>query len=196
MLTKLASALAITAAAVCPSASAFSTSKIVARQETHLKYQPEAPYDVTGGMPPQDVTGGMPAEEIAGMYDRGLDCASNFGLCDIDELLYLSEELDDHLGCFVEDGPEACENEIDDRQDLSEALLVQGEMREHQRYVEEGNVFPMPPVDGQMMNGGNGMPSGNGMPGGNPNPQSDMWRQGGEADDFFYGGGMGGQPRP
>ena len=28
------------------------------------------------------------------------------------------------------------------RQELSEALLVQGEMIEHDMYVQEGNVFP------------------------------------------------------
>ena len=31
--------------------------------------------------------------------------------------------------------------QIKDRQDLSEALLVQGEVREHDGYIEDGNAF-------------------------------------------------------
>ena len=34
-----------------------------------------------------------------------------------------------------------------ERQDLAEALLVQGEMREHDKYVQEGNVFTLPNDD-------------------------------------------------
>jgi hypothetical protein len=60
----------------------------------------------------------LPQEEehdnlLAMTYDRALDCVNNFGMCDIDELLDLSEELDEYMdSCYVEDGPEACENEI------------------------------------------------------------------------------------
>ena len=50
---------------------------------------------------------------LAMTYDRALDCVNNFGMCDIDELIDLSEELDEYMdSCYVEDGPEACENEI------------------------------------------------------------------------------------
>lgn len=52
-------------------------------------------------------------DDLAMTYDRALDCVNNFGMCEIDELLDLSEELDEYMdSCFVEDGPEACENEI------------------------------------------------------------------------------------
>ena len=52
-------------------------------------------------------------DPLAATYDRALDCANNFGMCEIDELLDLSEELDEYMdSCYVEDGPEACENEI------------------------------------------------------------------------------------
>lgn len=52
-------------------------------------------------------------DPLAVTYDRALDCVNNFGMCEIDELLDLSEELDEYMdSCYVEDGPEACENEI------------------------------------------------------------------------------------
>lgn len=169
---KLAPALSVIAVAIgIPSTSAFSTTEITARMSrtarkdaTRLKYQPEFQPGTQFGAPP-------PTGDISGAYDRAADCANNFGMCDIDELLDLSEELDEYLGCFVEDGPEACEKEIDDRQDLSEALLVQGEMREHQRYVQDGNIFAYE---------ANGLE--NNMD--NSSPQPSVWR---EEDDFLWG---------
>ena len=38
-------------------------------------------------------------------------------------------ELENFQGCFYEEGPEECEKEIDDRKDLANALLLQGELR-------------------------------------------------------------------
>ena len=38
-------------------------------------------------------------------------------------------ELDEYHGCFYEDGPEACEKEIDDRRDLADVLLLQSELQ-------------------------------------------------------------------
>jgi len=62
-----------------------------------------------------------------------------------------------------------------DRQELSEALLVQGEMREHDRYVQEGNVFPFDANTNSQtpMNGNE-----------NTNSQAAPWRQ---EDEFFWG---------
>lgn len=58
---------------------------------------------------------------------------------------------------------------LQDRQELSEALLVQGEMREHERYVGEGDVFPMSynnaNVDASMNERGD-----------NSNPRTSPWR--------------------
>lgn len=39
------------------------------------------------------------------------------------------QELDEYHGCFYEDGPEACEKEIDDRRDLADVLLLQSELQ-------------------------------------------------------------------
>ena len=51
--------------------------------------------------------------DLAMTYDHALDCANNFGMCEIDELLNLSEGLNECAdGCYIEDGPEACEDEI------------------------------------------------------------------------------------
>lgn len=101
------------------------------------------------------------------------------------------------MECFIEDGMEACENEINvrrrvlshhgynliafilirstsrtkDRQDLAEALLIQGEVREHDRYVQEGNVPRLPFDDANIMD----------------SPMIDtlpLWRD--EGDEFYW----------
>mmetsp|Transcript_12594 Transcript_12594/g.30737 ORF Transcript_12594/g.30737 Transcript_12594/m.30737 type:complete len:141 (+) Transcript_12594:137-559(+) len=74
-------------------------------------------------------------------FDRAVDCANRYGMCDVDELLQLSEELEKFQGCFYETDAETCTKEIDDRKDLADALLMQGELRERNHYVQEGNLF-------------------------------------------------------
>ena len=70
---------------------------------------------------------------------------------------------------------------IQERQDLSEALLVQGEMREHQRYVEEGNVFPVQ-AEGNFPYGANsGQIERNDNS--NSSPRASVWKEDG---DFFW----------
>eukprot|EP01083_Nonionella_stella_P029512 81220_1 len=117
----LASFLAILLAASIPSTSAFSTAiqaKIATRTPTTttLYYHPAS-------------------------FERAVDCATTFGMCDIEELVELSEELDKLQGCFYESGEEDCSKEIDDRKDLADALLLQGELRERTHYIKEGNLF-------------------------------------------------------
>lgn len=59
-----------------------------------------------------------------------VDCAHNaYTVCHepLNSTLSKTTELDAYMGCFVEDGPEACENEIDERKYLADALLMQGE---------------------------------------------------------------------
>eukprot|EP01082_Thalassiosira_pseudonana_P007615 g7042.t1 g7042 contig23:1739931-1740591(+) len=101
-----------------PAASGFTASlqNSVVRRSTKLHFHPEK-------------------------FNRAVDCASNYGLCDVDELLNLAQDLEDYQGCFYEDGAEACQKEIDDRHDLSNVLLLQGEMQERTRYLKEGNLF-------------------------------------------------------
>lgn len=73
---------------------------------------PESAVAFPPPMPPMGLEEQQP-DDLAMTYDRALDCVNNFGMCEIDELLDLSEELDEYMdSCYVEDGPEACENEI------------------------------------------------------------------------------------
>jgi hypothetical protein len=39
-------------------------------------------------------------------------------------------ELDEYNGCYYEDGPAACEKEIEDRRDLADVLLLQTELQQ------------------------------------------------------------------
>ncbi|KAL3808459.1 hypothetical protein ACHAXA_008289 [Cyclostephanos tholiformis] len=175
-MVKLASVLAIAVIGRLPSVAAFSptinAAKIALGQSTSLNYYPDNTflnYHQGGDFPETQ-------HDISLTYDRAMDCANNFGMCDIDELLDLSEELDEYMGCFVENGPEACDHEINNRQELSEALLVQGEMREHQRYVEEGNVFPYDAIGNGNMNEREESTS----------PRVSVWRN---EDEFAWGNG-------
>jgi len=74
---------------VLPGISGFTASypKIVRSLTTKLNYHPQT-------------------------FERAVECAQNYGLCDIEELLSLSSELDQFQGCFYEDDEEACDKEI------------------------------------------------------------------------------------
>lgn len=69
-------------------------------------------------------------------------------------------ELDAFLECSIEQPPEVCEDEYMSRQDLSEALLQQGEALEYEMYMrQQGAMMPpdegaMPPMYGDAMEGG------------------------------------------
>jgi len=116
-------------------------------QQDQQQYQPQEQYEPHQGQEGQYQSQGQyqpqdqfeqphPAE--TGALDRAMDCANNFGMCDIEEVLDLSDELDAYMGCFVEDGPEACENEIGERQGLANALLMQGEAMQEQHQQQFG----------------------------------------------------------
>ena len=96
---RLASVLALAVAGRIPSAVAFSpmirAAMIAGGQTTSLNYYPDETslnpnYQQQGG----GGGGGLfpdTQHDISLAYDRALDCANNFGMCDIDELLVLSE---------------------------------------------------------------------------------------------------------
>ena len=96
---RLASVLALAVAGRIPSAVAFSpmirAARIAGGQTTSLNYYP----DETSLNPNYQQQGGGGGggifpdtqHDISLAYDRALDCANNFGMCDIDELLDLSE---------------------------------------------------------------------------------------------------------
>lgn len=88
---KFASALAIVVATTIPSTSAFFSTKIttpVKREVSSLilSYQNEPGMQSPVTFQPPDA-----AFDIAGTYERAIDCANNYGLCAIDELIDLSE---------------------------------------------------------------------------------------------------------
>ena len=86
---KFASALAIVVATTIPSTSAFFSTKITApvkREVSILSYQNEPGMQSPVTFQPPDA-----AFDIAGTYERAIDCANNYGLCAIDELIDLSE---------------------------------------------------------------------------------------------------------
>lgn len=99
IMLRLASVLALAVAGGIPSVVAFSpmirAAKIAGGQTTSLNYYPDETslmnpnYQQQGGVG----GGGFPdtQHDISLAYDRALDCANNFGMCDIDELLDLSE---------------------------------------------------------------------------------------------------------
>jgi hypothetical protein len=90
-MVRLASVLALALIGGLQSASAFvpttSASNNARGQSTSLDYYPDNTflnYQQGGDFP-------EPQHDIALTYDRAMDCANNFGMCDIDELLDLSE---------------------------------------------------------------------------------------------------------
>ena len=100
IMLRLASVLALAVAGRIPSAVAFSpmirAARIAGGQTTSLNYYP----DETSLNPNYQQQGGGGGgggifpdtqHDISLAYDRALDCANNFGMCDIDELLDLSE---------------------------------------------------------------------------------------------------------
>ncbi len=100
---RLASVLALAVAGIIPSVSAFSPMiravKIARGRTTSLNYYP----DETSPNPNYNQGGGFPEaqHDISLAYDRALDCANNFGMCDIDELLDLSEGKFASRGVFL-----------------------------------------------------------------------------------------------
>eukprot|EP01082_Thalassiosira_pseudonana_P007669 g6329.t1 g6329 contig23:210757-211991(-) len=124
----------------------------------------------------------MEMNPIAMPYERAMECVSNYGMCDIDEMMDLARELEEYQGCFLEYGPEACEEEIQDRQHLAEELFLQSQMelQELNHFAADGQdemMFDMPPQmmfdeDMEMGRGPGPMEMGRG-------PMGDMYRRDG-----------------
>eukprot|EP00985_Skeletonema_marinoi_P011754 scaffold5581_cov156-Skeletonema_marinoi.AAC.23 len=75
------------------------------------------------------------------VFEKAVECAQNYGMCDVDELLNLAEQLDQYNGCYYEDEAEACQKEIDDRHDLVDVLLLQTELQQRDDYTKKANLF-------------------------------------------------------
>jgi len=76
-------------------------------------------------------------------FERAVECSGTFGLCDVDELLSLADDLEKHQGCFFEDTKEAwlCDKEESDRTDVAEVLRMQSELQLRMDYLKQANLF-------------------------------------------------------
>lgn len=78
-------------------------------------------------------------------FGRAIECAENFGYCDLEEMERLADELDSYKGNFFEHGQDRqiLEKEVEDRKDVAEILRLQQELRLRMDYLEKANLFAM-----------------------------------------------------
>jgi hypothetical protein len=74
-------------------------------------------------------------------FERAVKCSENYGLCDVDELLELADQLDSYKGSFFEYEPFAQEKEIKDREDVADILRLEAELALRQDYLHNANLF-------------------------------------------------------
>ena len=76
-------------------------------------------------------------------FERAVECAENFGFCDLDSLEELADDLEKFKGNFFEHGEDSVvmNKEIQDRNDVAEVLRLQGELRLRMEYLEDANLF-------------------------------------------------------
>jgi len=74
-------------------------------------------------------------------FRRAVECAENLGVCDIDELVKLADELEKTQECVFEEGEELCGKEIQDRLDVAEMLRMQGELLKRKDSLDNSNLF-------------------------------------------------------
>ncbi|KAL3757059.1 hypothetical protein ACHAWU_002898 [Discostella pseudostelligera] len=206
MLSRIASILAVamanydikaTSAFMPPATIQQANTKIVKAPSFALYYHPEQlpPYNsntnnlMNNEYYDVDLDLDMATQDVSRAYERGVECANNFGMCDIDEVLDLSEELDGYLDCYVGDNPHDCQEEVDDRQDLAEALLVQAEMREDQEQqsfmqVGEGG-YRYDTMNGGVGGGGAGAAANANGNASDSLPRASVWRDSNE--QFVWG---------
>lgn len=79
-------------------------------------------------------------------FHRAVECAKNQGLCDVDELIRLADELEAYDdSCFFEvekigqDGD--CEKEVLDRLDVADLLRAESETAQRRDTLEFSNLF-------------------------------------------------------
>lgn len=72
-------------------------------------------------------------------FERAVQCSEQYGLCNVDELLALAEELEYYQGSFFED--DLREKEIKDRNDVADILRLEAELELRQEYLRNANLF-------------------------------------------------------
>ena len=76
--------------------------------------------------------------------DRAVECATNFGLCNVQTLYSLADKVDAGAdSCFFENEHDfwLCEKEIADRHDVAEVLRLQAELQLRMEAVEMSSLF-------------------------------------------------------
>ena len=85
-------------------------------------------------------------------FHRAIECAKDHeqGMCDVEELLRLADELEQYDGCMIDwkvdmtnnSSVEAdCEKEMMDRLDIADLLRTEGELLERRSTMEFSNLF-------------------------------------------------------
>ena len=74
-------------------------------------------------------------------FERALDCAENFGVCDLDKMEELANELELLNGNYFEKDSELGAKEAADRKDVAEVLKMQSELRLRMEYLRDANLF-------------------------------------------------------
>uniref|UniRef100_A0A7S0FQP5 Uncharacterized protein n=1 Tax=Minutocellus polymorphus TaxID=265543 RepID=A0A7S0FQP5_9STRA len=76
-------------------------------------------------------------------FERAVECAENFGYCNLDELEALSADLEEYNGNFFEHSTdeEVLAKEVGDRKDVADILKLQSELRLRMNYLEDANLF-------------------------------------------------------
>ena len=74
-------------------------------------------------------------------FERAVQCSTNFGLCDTEELINLAEELESYQGSFFEKDDELRAKEASDRKDMADVLRKEAELKLRLDYLKNGNLF-------------------------------------------------------
>lgn len=84
-------------------------------------------------------------------FHRAIECAKDHeqGMCDVEELLRLADELEQYDGCMIDWKVEMsrssieadCEKEMMDRLDIADLLRTEGEILERRSTIEFSNLF-------------------------------------------------------
>ena len=77
-------------------------------------------------------------------FHRAIDCATEPGLCEVEELMKLADDLERHgEECFFEkeEDTAACEKEKDDRLDVASLLRLEAEVLLREDYLDNANLF-------------------------------------------------------
>eukprot|EP00558_Chaetoceros_sp_UNC1202_P005652 CAMPEP_0197246648 /NCGR_PEP_ID=MMETSP1429-20130617/18653_1 /TAXON_ID=49237 /ORGANISM="Chaetoceros sp., Strain UNC1202" /LENGTH=134 /DNA_ID=CAMNT_0042707363 /DNA_START=40 /DNA_END=444 /DNA_ORIENTATION=+ len=80
------------------------------------------------------------------IFERAVECAEKFGVCDIEKMEELAKELEEFNGAYFESADEdnaaaMMQKEVNDRRDIAEILKLQGELRLRMDYLDNANLF-------------------------------------------------------